>query len=415
MTSSYDSLVLGSGPAALLVAASLAELGLRTGLLAPAPEAPWRPTYGGWRDELAPVLGDDAFDATWSRVEVVFPEAARALDRAYARVDKRALQDRLLRQLQGRGASTVAASAASVAHDPTGSTVTDTTGQTWRAGVVIDATGAESVLLQRRPGPAQVARQVAFGWTLRARRHPFALDTATWMDWRPARAGEDRVEPSFLYALPLSEERVFVEETSLAAAPGLPIPVLRSRLMARLAQMEVSAAQVEDEEICVIPMNPPPPILGQRLVGFGAAAGLVHPSTGYTLGRSALRAPAAAAVIAEGLGRGAPPATVAKAAWSAVWPVGARVNDALHRFGLDRLLALDSSETQAFFRAFFATDPSRWSAWLATDASVPSTLGSMAATWWAADASTRGRLLRAGLGEAPRLLSQLQLSLGGTP
>ena len=40
--------------------------------------------------------------------------------------------------------------------------------------------------------------------------------------------------PSFLYAMPLTPKRVFLEETCLVARPALPFAVLKRRLMRRL-------------------------------------------------------------------------------------------------------------------------------------------------------------------------------------
>ncbi|MGH3770268.1 MAG: lycopene cyclase family protein, partial [Pseudonocardiaceae bacterium] len=42
----------GGGPAGWAVAAACARLGLDTELVDPAPDRPWRATYGAWREEL---------------------------------------------------------------------------------------------------------------------------------------------------------------------------------------------------------------------------------------------------------------------------------------------------------------------------------------------------------------------------
>ena len=49
--------------------------------------------------------------------------------------------------------------------------------------------------------------------------------------------GTQREVPSFLYAMPVSNGRVFLEETCLVAKPPLPFSVLKRRLERRLGAM----------------------------------------------------------------------------------------------------------------------------------------------------------------------------------
>ena len=86
--------------------------------------------------------------------------------------------------------------------------------------------------------------------------------------------------PTFLYAMPFSPTRVFLEETSLVARPAVGFPELRARLRARLAHMGVFVTAIEEEEYCLIPMGGVLPRLPQRVLGIGGTAGMVHPSTG---------------------------------------------------------------------------------------------------------------------------------------
>ena len=51
--------------------------------------------------------------------------------------------------------------------------------------------------------------------------------------------GTSREVPSFLYAMPLPDGRVFLEETCLVAKPALPFATLKRRLHRRLAAMNV--------------------------------------------------------------------------------------------------------------------------------------------------------------------------------
>ena len=54
--------IVGAGPAALLLAEACACAGVRVGLVAPEPRAPWRPNYAMWLDD-ATALGVEAWIA----------------------------------------------------------------------------------------------------------------------------------------------------------------------------------------------------------------------------------------------------------------------------------------------------------------------------------------------------------------
>ena len=67
-------------------------------------------------------------------------------------------------------------------------------------------------------------------------------------------------------------------------------------------------------------MNVPLPDLTQRVVGFGGAASMVHPASGYLIASVLRRAPELASAVAQVLGRDALPEEGAAAAWRALWP-----------------------------------------------------------------------------------------------
>lgn len=67
-----------------------------------------------------------------------------------------------------------------------------------------------------------------------------------FMDWRDAHLkkyatlqAENAALPTFLYAMPFSDTRVFLEETSLVARPGVPFSDLKERMYARLKHMGI--------------------------------------------------------------------------------------------------------------------------------------------------------------------------------
>merc|ERR1719379_3404413 len=91
------------------------------------------------------------------------------------------------------------------------------------------------------------------------------------------REGEKRI-PSFLYVLP-SKGKVFLEETCLVSKVQVPFDELKRRLYRRLAKLNISIPEsaIIEEEASWIPMGGPLPKAPQKVLGFGAAAGFVHP------------------------------------------------------------------------------------------------------------------------------------------
>jgi lycopene epsilon-cyclase len=176
--------------------------------------------------------------------------------------------------------------------------------------------------------------------------------------------------PSFLYAMPLGNGRVFLEETCLVARPALPFNVLKRRLERRMAAMGVRVKQVHEEEWSYIPVGGPLPAEGQAVAAFGAAANLVHPATGFSVSRSLREAPAVADAAAAALRAPSAGAREAAAAvWGALWPAERRRQAAFHLFGMELLTQLDLAATDDFFRTFFALPPAYWRGFLGSSLS----------------------------------------------
>ncbi len=378
-----DLLILGAGPAARLLAASCLERGLSVQVVAPDPDARWAQRFGAWRDELVG-LPADLVAHTWSGASV-HTSRRHHLDRPYVRLSTARLQDWLVARTDAAGH--VRGAAVAIRHDRDGGTVTLRDGRVLTARLIVDATGSGR-LLERRDGPA--AWQTAYGLHLTLPDgHPWPLDEIGLMDLR----GPDS-RPSFLYVQPLDAQRVFVEETALIASPELPIAVLRDRLLARLRVMGVAPTRAADEERCRIQMLGPPPVLGQRTLGFGAAAGMVHPATGYLLARL----PQAASEVADALVASLPdgPQAASAAAWSALWPAARQRQWALYRFGAQILCDLDAPDTRRFFDAFFQIEPALWSGFLSATLPPMGLAAAMSAVFSAASLTTRRHLLAAG-------------------
>ncbi len=403
----WDLVVVGGGPGGLALAASAAEAGLRVAALAGS-DAPWTPVYAGWGDEVEALGLDDVVACRWSRAAVVLPGVGgprrHTLDRAYVRLDGRALRRKLLLRLGASGVNVAWRRAISVAHAEELSTVRDDAGAHWQARLVVSAAGASDDLVVRHGGAqhAQVAVGVTGALRDAAGRFPLDPDEALFMDWRPVGGDASPCIPSFLYGLPLGDGVAFVEETVLVRRGPVSLPLLRERLMRRLAARGWRVDAVQHEELCVIPMDLPLPRPDSRVGAYGAAAGSVHPATGYSVLASLSDAPRVAGALAADIGRGCVGPELSAAFHRHVWPSARRRVRALQRYGMGLLAGLDTSATADFFDAFFQMPDARWRRYLAHDASPSEVVATMAAMLRHAEPATRARLFR-----GPGLLGEL--------
>ncbi|MGH3870954.1 MAG: lycopene cyclase family protein [Pseudonocardiaceae bacterium] len=374
-----DVLVAGGGPAGWAVAAACARLGLGTELVDPAPDRPWRATYGSWRGEL-PDDVDAAVAATGRGAAI--GTTGHQLGWEYVVLDNKALRD-------GFAAAPVRVTKGRVQDarpDPDGVTV-DLVGSHRRAAVLVDATGAPRSVLgaaQRQPGAEQTAVGVLVDADAAAAL--VAPGQALFMDWRPHH-GEPGW-PTFLYAIPVTPGRVLLEETSLARRPGLGLAVLRRRLHARLAYHGI-AVPAGDEERVRIPVDRPLPAAQdwrKAVVPFGAASPLVHPATGYNVAAALQLAPRLATAVRDALHSGGSAAAGA-AAWRTVWSPAALAVHTLRRRSLESLLRFPPDRVPQFFDVFFELpERHRW-AYLTGREDVAGSAAAMgalftASPWW---------------------------------
>ncbi|MFZ9973720.1 MAG: lycopene cyclase family protein, partial [Vulcanococcus sp.] len=247
----HDVVVLGAGPAALCIAAALAERGVAVQGLAPEdPAAPWPNTYGIWGPEVDALGLGHLLGHRWRDTRSYFgdrlatPAVQHGID--YGLFDKTALQQHWWRPCEQAGLVWHRGRAASIEHNPQGSVVITEAGERLTARLVIDASGHHSPFVTR-PDEGPVAGQAAYGIVGRFSAPPVDPGQFVLMDYRCDHLSEAERRcgpPTFLYAMDFGEGVFFAEETSLALAPAVPYDVLKDRLLRRLALRGISVEEV---------------------------------------------------------------------------------------------------------------------------------------------------------------------------
>lgn len=199
--------------------------------------------------------------------------------------------------------------------------------------------------------------------------------------------------------MPLTKDVIFFEETSLVAKPAMSFQECKSRLIDRLASQNVHITDILEEEFCYIPMGGGLPRKGQRIVPVGAAAGVVHPSTGYQVGRCLASNVDVSKQIVKELEANHQPGSIfdpdaaAARIIGETWTPESIRSESMHRtkcitltsathtksifihtrivsgrnfavIGGDFLMTLTVDELRCFFGGFFKVDPALWGAFL---------------------------------------------------
>lgn len=368
-----DVIVVGGGPAGRALAGACAARGLATTLVDRAPLAAWTATYGAWADDLPADLPACVVAARAAGRAIA--RTAWDLRRDYAVLDVPALR-RHLDDALTRGGVDVRAGRVTGAR-PGEVELAD--GTRLRAAAIVDAGGHRQ---PARGAPARdtAAEQTAHGVVLDAAAAAplVAPGEALFMDWRP-----DHGEPgwpTFLYAVPLGRDRVLLEETSLARRPGLPQPVLRRRLLARLARHGIAVPPDAATERVRFPVDTPRHRV-PGVLGFGAAAPLVHPASGFSVATALSLAPAVADAIADGSPQ------------DVVWSPRARAVHRFRRVGLEALLRMPPDEVPGFFEVFFSLPGHHLRAYLSGREDLAGTVAVMGALFGRSGWRLRSRLI----------------------
>lgn len=389
--STADVIVAGGGPAGRALAGACVDAGLRTSLVDPSPDRPFAATYGAWSRELPPdlpahvvaarargrAIGRDGHELGWEYAVFDVPALREHLDAALGDVSV----------VAGRAVGLTPARHGDSGADVSVLHLAD--GRELTASVVVDAAGRAQPLATPR-ADAQAAEQTAFGVVVSAEAAAPLVPPgeALFMDWR--RDHGEPGWPTFLYGIPLGGDEVLLEETSLARRPGLPVPVLRRRLHARLARHGVTVPDGARTETVRFPVDRPRHDAAASL-GFGAAAPLVHPATGFSIAASLSLAAPVAHAVASHLPQG--PAAALAAARDVVWPSQAKAVERVRRIGLEALLRMPPEQVPGFFDVFFdLPERHRW-AYLTGREDLSGTLAAMTALFGASDNRLRRRLV----------------------
>lgn len=206
----------------------------------------------------------------WDRHEVRFPNLSRVFDSPYLSIRSQAF-DRFLRPVFGERASF----GAEVSHlEP--HSVTLKSGEVIEGSLVIDGRG-----LRPESPPKGVGFQKFRGLFVESPA-PHGIDHPIIMDATISQEGGYR----FFYVLPWSDRELLVEDTYYDQSTGLPGPDKDPGIMDYLGALGVEGARVTGVENGILPI----PLFGAErpnnispVMTSGLAAGLFHPTTGYSL------------------------------------------------------------------------------------------------------------------------------------
>jgi lycopene beta-cyclase len=209
----------------------------------------------------------------WRQYDVAFPAVARTIEATYYSLTSAKLHDAVTAALPahalmlGRRAIGVSATAVVLAD-----------GDRVAARGVIDARGTGDLSLLDLGWQKFVGRELAL-------EAPHEAPFPRVMD-----ATVDQIDGyRFVYCLPFSDTRMFVEDTYYSDTPDLDMATLRTRIDGYAAARGWRIARVEGEESGVLPVAMGGDFAaywrsgGKDVAKVGMRAGLFHPTTGYSL------------------------------------------------------------------------------------------------------------------------------------
>uniref|UniRef100_A0A7S1IRE1 Lycopene cyclase n=1 Tax=Eutreptiella gymnastica TaxID=73025 RepID=A0A7S1IRE1_9EUGL len=425
-THTYAVGIVGAGPAGLALAWQLATEGISVVVVDNQLDGYWPNNYGVWSQEWeACGLPADTIGQIWPKTRIQYTEEEGVvLERPYGRIDREATKAYLLKECVRLGVHFCAAHVDNIKGDVWGD-MCNINLKGDEEGIVkcqmpVVAAGHYSPLVKyqspgsqhqsapgewmtkdwsnllstnaRRNSPeepgaggapvkgspwgwnygagAGPAYQVAYGEEIETDGpHGLPVDEMLLMDWTTGHFNGDSSydsTPTFLYAMPTDETHIFVEDTSLVARPTVTMDDLKDRLAKRMEHKGIKIKRVIEVEKSVIPLGGPLPLIGHRIIAYGASNNLVHPATGYMVNRAIAEAPELAKGIANALRAGRTVEETTAIAWDVLWPHDKLRTRDFHVFAMEMLAAMDISLIREFFRTFFKDmENSTWKEYLA--------------------------------------------------
>jgi lycopene cyclase-like protein len=362
---------MGAGPAALTLAGQLVKRGQQVHLIAPEPLAAWVPNYGGWADQFDDAFASEFFEQTFAAPCVRLPKRGENVERVlpgkYVRINKTKFQESLLGVLHEQGAKFINSKVTEVSQEADKDILHLEDGSTLEFDLVIDGSGAQSTFTETQ-GTPKAAFQLAYGELVKTKPHGMRCGEMRFMDFTPIDDSDDVA--TFLYAMPLSHDTIFVEETILATRKQVSYDFLKERLHQRLSKEGIVVEAVLDEEYCRIPLGTALPKKKQVVIPFGGAAAMIHPASGYLLSKVVEMAPRLAELIVESK---SDKKQMIQDAMELIWPQERRRCRELYLVGLEILTRMPQQRYWEFFDAFFSLPDHLWRGFL-DDTMSPSEL-----------------------------------------
>lgn len=403
-TSTYPVVILGAGPAGLILANHLCASGVQVLCLSSMVPLRWPNNYGLWLDDV-PDTFKPMIAHQWDQPAVRWkPDAPWTyLDRPYVLLDNA----RMIDHLQHTPGLTIEQGwVLSVDEEGDGFVVktrsTERQFNEYRAQVVIDATGYRSKFVEYTNN-MEPGYQTALGVSLSRQDLPTQPDMAKGMILMDYAHTTTRGPATFLYAMDFGDE-IFLEETVLVGRPALKSRPLGCRMKHRLGFDPWEDTTPLEQEWCWIPMGSSLPDLNQNMLAFGGAASMVHPATGYQMAQVFNWAETFARSIARGINDGLDKQARARLAWDSLWTRERLRQRALYCYGMEALLSFDVKQTQTFFEDFFNLSNPMWAQYLSWNLSSKALASLMLELFGSTSTAMKFNLMRPAMGSGVKNL-----------